>query len=179
MWADSSVFFLRREPSGRGKPLAGRTTSYSVSLRLSSDKKKNKSIVSPADLCGQLGEDDQVDPREFFDRRTRSSGKGRKSKQLCSQILRTLDATLVDGECEILESLRVEDVQPTGGSAQLLVLVSSDQPIESVSDDTIYAVLAEHSGRLRTEVAASITRKRTPNLIFRVLPRPKLGNPSQ
>ena len=79
---------------------------------------------------------------------------------------------MAETDSAILQSLSIQSVQPAGGSGQLLVLLECDQPASAASDGEIYQTLATHEGHLRSEVAAAITRKRTPLLIYRLLPRP-------
>ena len=82
-------------------------------------------------LCGEIHEDDGVDPREFF-----KSGRGprkqdHKAKQLCRQAAETLDQVL-SGEIgdPRLACLRVVSVQPAPDASRLLVTVMADCPVE-------------------------------------------------
>lgn len=120
-------------------------------------------------LCGELQDDDGVDPRDFF-RTSRKRGKeGRKAKQLGRQVQKTLDQVF-SGETrdELLAALRVVSVT-SPDSAALLVTVQADLPAERFDRAEIESRLAQMSGRLRSEVAAAITRKRTPLLLFHLL----------
>ncbi len=120
-------------------------------------------------LCGELHDDDGVDPHEFF-QPTRKRGKDRrKSKQLCRQVEKTLDLVL-SGETgdELLGDLRIVSVTSADSTA-LLVTVIADVPPDRFDRAEIEARLAKMSGRLRSEVARAITRKRTPLLIFHLL----------
>lgn len=120
-------------------------------------------------LCGELQADDGVDPREFFRPTRKRDNTRRKSKQLCRQVHRTLDLVL-SGETrdELLGDLRIISVTSADASA-LLVTVIADVPPDHFDRAEIEARLAKMSGRLRSEVAGAITRKRTPLLIFHVL----------
>ncbi|HET6880238.1 MAG TPA: hypothetical protein VFI31_08790 [Pirellulales bacterium] len=96
---------------------------------------------------------------------------GRKTLQLCSQVADTLNYVL-SGECddELLRDLQVMSVVPAPDASQLLVTV---YPV-AVSDATFDAVevrrrLMAAIGRLRSEVAAAITRKKVPKLLFHVV----------
>ena len=102
-------------------------------------------------------------------RRTRRKGD-RKVRQLCSQVAETLSQVL-SGECgdELLQSLLVVSVDPGRDAAQLVVTVSASLPGEMVDAREVSARLAKVMGKLRSEVAAAITRKRAPTLVFRVL----------
>lgn len=102
--------------------------------------------------------------------RTRSHKESRKAKQLCRQVTEILDLVL-SGDCrdELLQSLHVISVMPAPNSSRLLVTVSADLPIEEFDPQKILELLERHTGRLRCEVAASISRKRVPSLAFRVV----------
>ena len=120
-------------------------------------------------LCGQLNEDDAVDPREFF--RTRYRSQDAKAQRLCRQVADTLSLVL-SGEMadEVLQSLEVFSVQPAPNTRRLLVVVRPNPRL--CADTTPGAILAKLSavqGRLRTEVAAAISRRKAPALDFEVI----------
>lgn len=94
----------------------------------------------------------------------------RKAKQLCRQVAETLDLVL-SGDCrdELLQCLTVVSVVPAPNSSRLLVTVSADLPVEEFDRHEILELLERQTGRLRCEVAASISRKRVPSLVFHVL----------
>jgi ribosome-binding factor A len=121
-------------------------------------------------LCGELQDDDGVDPREFFHSIRKRDNAHRKSKQLCRQVQKTLDL-IFSGETrdELLGDLRIVSVTSSQDSSALLVTVVADVPLERFDRTQIEARLAKMSGRLRSEVAGAITRKRTPLLVFHVL----------
>jgi len=121
-------------------------------------------------LCGELHDDDGVDPRRFFRPDRKRDKDCRKSKQLYRQVQRTLDL-IFSGETrdELLAALRVVSVASGAGASALLITVVADLAPDHFDRPAIEAQLAQMSGRLRSEVAAAITRKRTPLLVFRVL----------
>lgn len=127
---------------------------------------------SPKDLlplCGEISLEDGMDPREFA-RKERPRKEDRKVRQLCSQVAETLSLVL-SGECadDLLQSLQVVAVDPAPDASQLLITVRAGLPGEVVDPDEASARLAEIMGKLRCDVAAAITRKRAPKLVFRVL----------
>ncbi len=130
---------------------------------------KRRRHSKPQDFCGQLGPDDAVDPRTFFDRRSRGRGD-RKARQLCRQVSQTLSYVL-SGECDddTLRSLYVESVDPAPDASRLLVTVSSLDKDDDTPTVDILTKLAAVSGKLRSEVAASISRRKTPELVFNVV----------
>jgi ribosome-binding factor A len=123
------------------------------------------------DVCGELGPGDGVDPRDEG-RERRSSDRGnRKTLQLCHQVAETLGLVLA-GECsdQTLQNLRILAVRPAPDATQLAVLVCRDGSEASEDAGSILQRLERVAGRLRTEVAASISRKRVPRLLFYVVP---------
>lgn len=126
---------------------------------------------------GRINEDDGVDPGYYFAPDRRSQTNHRKAWQLCRQVSDTLSYVLHgDGSSELLNSLQVVQVRPAPDTARLLVLVQSDLPIEQVRPNEIVALLASQEGRLRTEVARSINRKKTPRLTFQLVHAHDLGS---
>ncbi len=120
-------------------------------------------------MCGNLGADDGVDPRQFFDRESFQRRPDRKAQQLCGQVARTLSYVL-SGESgdEILSRLDVVSVHPAPDSSQLLVTVALCVGGEPASREEILRRLNSAEGRLRAEVASAITRKRAPRLLFQI-----------
>ena len=117
-------------------------------------------------LCGEITPDDGIDPTEFFRPTRTKKSSHRKANQLCQQVADTLSLVLT-GE---LRDLRIVAVTPAPDSSQLLVLVAPAVAGERVDPDTALAKLTAATGRLRSEVAASITRRRAPKLLFQFVP---------
>ena len=120
--------------------------------------------------CGEIHEDDGVDPREFFQPGRIHKQENRKAKQLCRQVAETLDQVL-SGETgdEVLRGLRVSGVVPAPDSSRLRVTLSADCEPGAFDRALVEQRLAHYKGRLRCEVAAAITRRKTPTLVFNVL----------
>src|SRR5262245_15994007 len=133
-------------------------------------------------LCAELGEDDGLDPRLPSGRggpagRTRRTGPGpwgrpvdRKARQLCRQVAVTLDEVLPDCGDGVLQGLRVVHVAPFPDASRLLVTVASvDGKAEREHGaEFVLGHLQHASGHLRYEVAAAVTRKRAPLLVYRL-----------
>jgi ribosome-binding factor A len=130
---------------------------------------KKPSQKEMSSLCGEIHPEDGMDPREFA-RKERPRKGDRKVRQLCSQVAETLSLVL-SGECgdELLQSLQVVSVDPAPDATQLVVTVHASLPGEAADSAEISARLAKVMGKLQCEVAAAITRKRSPKLLFRVL----------
>lgn len=118
--------------------------------------------------CGELREDDGVDPRELFKSEIKSNRESRKAQQLCRQVAETLQQALGELGDALLQALSVVNVVPAPDASRLLVTVEYDGPIEPWSGEVVAQRLAACQGRLRTEVAAAITRRKTPALVFAV-----------
>ena len=98
------------------------------------------------------------------------TGTNRKTLQLCSQVADTLNYVL-SGECddELLQNLQVASVVPAPNASQLLVTVYPVVAMGPKDAAEVRRRLLEAVGRLRSEVARSITRKKAPNLLFQVV----------
>lgn len=127
-------------------------------------------------LCGQIHEDDCIDPKEYFRPTRAPRGANRKALQLCRQVAETLNQVL-SGECDddALRNLQVISVAPAPDASQLLVLVAPLFPDKAPDVTTVQNCLTGAAGRLRSEVAAAITRRRAPKLIFQYVAGPSPG----
>jgi ribosome-binding factor A len=118
--------------------------------------------------CAQdIGPEDGADPKLFF--RKRSEKKlNRKALQLCGEVSRTLQQVLAwELADDLLNLLRVEAVVPAPDSSRLLVTVSVTEAA-GIEPGQIMARLRAATGRLRTEIAAAVERRRVPDLAFQV-----------
>lgn len=141
------------------------------------DKRKREQML---EHCGEIHDDDGVDPREYF-KPMRPAGKiNRKTMQLCSQVADTLRLVFAgEFDDEILHNLQVLSVDPAPDASQLAVTVCADLAAQGVGEEEIRDRLARVSGHLRTQVAAAITRKRAPRLLFHIVRPPETGEASQ
>lgn len=145
-------------------------------------------------LCAEPGEDDGLDPRLGARRSSRGgrsrhhggsgpafgpgSGPGskapavdRKAAQLCRQVAVTLDEVLAECRDDVLRDLHVLEVAPFPDASRLLVTVA---PVDAGAPDSPGPVavldhLQHAGGHLRREVAAAVTRKRAPLLVYRLV----------
>ena len=132
-----------------------------------STKKPSRKVMLP--LVAELRPDDGIDPRELA--RPERPRKGqRKARQLCAQVAETLGFVL-SGECadELLQSIQILAVDPAPDASQLVVTVRADLPGQQANPADVLEHLNQVMGRLRSEIAAAITRKRAPKLVFRVV----------
>jgi ribosome-binding factor A len=121
-------------------------------------------------MCGDLHDDDGIDPRLFFDKRNRNRKTNPKTEQLCRQAAETL-CQLFDGELgdERLAVLRVDSVQPAPDASRLLVTLSANCAPDEFDRAAIEDRLRAATGRLRSAVAGAITRRKAPGLVFVVV----------
>jgi len=117
--------------------------------------------------CDAVGPDDGIDPKLLFHSSSRKRGD-RGVRRLCSQVREALTFAFA-GACrdEVLLSLYVEDVEPAPDASRLAVTVRVPGDVDvALARDRVLRAAA----MLREEVAASICRRRAPELVFRVLP---------
>jgi ribosome-binding factor A len=89
----------------------------------------------------------------------------------------TLDEVLPDCGDGVLQGLRVVEVAPFPDASRLLVTVASvDGKAErEYGPETVLEHLRHASGHLRCEVAAAVTRKRAPLLVYHLAGPPLVG----
>lgn len=91
----------------------------------------------------------------------------RHTLQLCSQVAETLHLVFLDQSDDDLRDLTVLEVLPLAGPGTLLVRVQ--YPVRLPGDlARVQQKLTSHLKMLRAEVAGSITRRKTPELLFQV-----------
>ena len=103
----------------------------------------------------------------------RSPRPDRKTLQLCGQIADTLNYVLT-GELDddLLRNLYVQSVRPAPDASRLLVSVAPLDANDAERTDQILQKLLIHTPKIRSEVARSIHRRKTPELTF-VVVRPE------
>lgn len=139
-------------------------------------KKNTKWIQEATLLCGEVSQEDGIDPR-FWNREAPLKNNSRKSDQLCCEAKRVLSLVL-GGEIKDprLKNLNVMDVSFEEKSKQLCVwIMRSDVVIETNEYELMYG-LYQAQGYLRSVIAQSIKRKRVPNLRFRYLNNTEAGS---
>ena len=128
--------------------------------------------------AAEFGPEDGTDPIAFHDRRGRYRAKtgrrgertpGRKALQLCGQVRDALHGILSDCGDEVLHGLTVVSVEPAPNTGRLRVTVAVPRTADVTDRETASRHLLNAVGRLRAEVAASVNRKRAPDLTFVVM----------
>jgi ribosome-binding factor A len=118
-------------------------------------------------LCGHTGPEDGVDPKELARQYRVARPGGRKTSQLCHQIAETIDEVLAEQPDDVIRDLTVVNVEPAPDESRLLVTVAPNAVALPIDPITVIRHLDEAVGRIRTEVSAAITRRKTPSLEFR------------
>jgi ribosome-binding factor A len=128
-------------------------------------KRKQPAQKRTPDLCSEPRPDDGIDPRDLVRESARKKG-GRKSLQLCAQVAEALNYAFA-AVCndDVVRELVVVAVQPAPDESRLLVTVGPLLPGPCNSAEVL-AHLHQVLGKLRSEVAATIHRKKIPELTF-------------
>ena len=92
-----------------------------------------------------------------------------KDLQLCRQVFDALTYALVELDDSWIDQLVLASVTPAPSAARLLITLVPSRPDLDV--ETALAHLRDADDELREEVAAEITRKRAPELVFRIAHR--------
>ncbi len=116
-------------------------------------------------LSSELDPENGIDPRALIRQLVHKKG-GRKTHQLCRQVFEAISYALA-GACndDVLRDLGVVAVQPAPDESRLLVTVAPLLP-GPYDAAQIMSHLHRALGKLRSEVAAEIHRKRVPELAF-------------
>jgi ribosome-binding factor A len=92
--------------------------------------------------------------------------RGHKDLQLCRQVFDALTYALAELDDPMIEELVLVSVLPNPSSARVLVTLQPAR--DGIDQSAALARLAEVASELREEVAAEVTRKRVPELVFRI-----------
>ena len=97
------------------------------------------------------------------DRRGRS---GHKDLQVCRQVFDALTYALAELDDPVIEELSLASVTPAPNVARVLVTLVPSR--DGIDPATALGRLRDAMPELREEVAAELTRKRVPELVFRI-----------
>ena len=96
---------------------------------------------------------------------SRSRREQIKDAQLCAAVEETLSLVLAQSSSELLLSAYVMGVVPAPDASRLLVQIEVGPEVDP---EAVHAALTRSMPELRAEIAASVSRKRTPTLVFEV-----------
>jgi ribosome-binding factor A len=122
--------------------------------------------------CAEVTPEDGTDPRDWLKGLHGPKSDARKARQLCGQVADSLALILACEADDTLRCLDVASVEPAPDTKQLLVTVRPLPSSTPPNPSSILDALALASGRLRSEVASAITRRRAPLLLYRVVQFP-------
>lgn len=92
--------------------------------------------------------------------------RGHKDLQLCRQVFDALTYALATLDDPIVGELVVASVVPAPSAARVLVtLVAASSAIDA---DAALETVRAYANELREDVAAEVTRRRVPELVFRI-----------
>jgi ribosome-binding factor A len=117
--------------------------------------------------------EDGSDPRAFHDRRRRhrmptAPVEGRKALQLCGQVRDALHGILAGCADEAVRNLTVIAVAPAPHTGRLMVTVAGPAPADVADRAHVADRLARAAGWVRSEVAARVSRRHAPELVFQL-----------
>lgn len=132
--------------------------------------KQRKSTQSRGHLpCDSIGPEDGIDSRDLFRKSSRKKCH-HKDHQLCRQVMETLNYVLAGclGDSR-LQHIMVDEVTPAPDASRLLVSVRLmfSQPDDDPNE--ILTALKGAYGLMRSEVASMVSRKKIPELVFKVI----------
>ena len=87
-----------------------------------------------------------------------------RQQRLCRQIAETLSLALSDASDSMVAAVQLLMVKPRKGAKSVTVRVATTEPEVAEVRDALKAC----EGWLRSEIAAAISRKRVPRLVFEV-----------
>jgi ribosome-binding factor A len=119
-------------------------------------------------LCGEVAPDDGTDPRFDPPKNGPPRRAGRKRLQLCRQVEESLREAFACQKDDILRELDVIAVGPGSDRTRLCVTLRLDPAAAHCGPQEVLDRLQHASGRLRCEVAGAITRRRTPEIEWRL-----------
>lgn len=102
--------------------------------------------------------------------RSHNGSDNRKAAQLCAQVRRALDYGLSEALSDSTLDAYIMDVVPAPNTSHLMVLVQPAAAMDEAGLRSLQEEIVRCSGKLRTLVAESIHRRKTPTLSFQVVP---------
>ena len=96
----------------------------------------------------------------------RGGRRHHKDLQLCRQVLDALSYALAEIDHPVIDDLALASVVPAPDGSRVLVTLVPTR--EDLAADAALLALRHVADDLRAEVAAEVTRKRVPVLVFRI-----------
>jgi hypothetical protein len=89
-----------------------------------------------------------------------------KDLQLCRQVFDAITYALAELDDPLIDDLALASVVPAPSSARVLVTMVPTR--DDIDPDVALDRVRELAAELREEVAAEVTRKRVPEMVFRI-----------
>jgi ribosome-binding factor A len=120
-----------------------------------------------AKLSADSSPEDGTDPKDFHAKPWDAPKQaGRKAKQLCAQVRDALREALAACGDPAVQAATVLAVEPAPHSGRLRVLLGAPTDVGRAA---VEAGVTRAASRLRAEVAAAISRRYAPELVFEVV----------
>jgi ribosome-binding factor A len=94
---------------------------------------------------------------------------GHKDRQICRQVFDALSYALAELDDPVIDELVIDSVVPAPSASRVLVVLRPSVAGSDADFEIALARLREVAPELREEVAAEITRRRVPELVFRIV----------
>lgn len=94
--------------------------------------------------------------------------RGHKDLQVCRQVYDALSFALAELDDPLIDELVLVEVTPAPSAARVQVTLAPSHA--RIDRDAALARLREYADELREEVAAEVSRRRVPELAFRIEP---------
>jgi hypothetical protein len=119
-------------------------------------------------LCARVEEEDGTSPRREHGPR---AGSVRKDRQFSKQVQRALNsAVMAESGSAVLRELVFVSADPAPDATRLRIGVAAPMLVQRIGPTAVLDELRRATGFLRTQVAAVISRKRVPELMFVITP---------
>ncbi len=117
-------------------------------------------------LAGDVGPEDGGDPKQFHAKPWNAPKQAsRKARQLCRQVSDALHGALAACGDPAVQAATVLAVEPAPHTGRLRVLVGAPP---DVGREAVVAGVGRAAGHLRAAVAAAVSRRYAPELVFEV-----------
>ena len=100
----------------------------------------------------------------------RGGRRHHKDLQVCRQVFDALTYALAEVDDPLIAELVLVSVMPAPSAARVQVTMAPSPTSSEIDRDAALARLHEVAPELREEVAAEVSRRRVPELVFRIEP---------
>jgi ribosome-binding factor A len=94
--------------------------------------------------------------------------RGHKDLQVCRQVFDVLTYALAELDDPLIDELVIASVMPAPNASRVSVTLVPSRSDLDVDSSEVLARLDEAAAELREEVASELSRRRVPELVFRI-----------